>query len=107
MPNARYETELFAEQLEELRQDDHRAAEQVDKITARLVANPGLNDGQLKGPLAGHFKKKAVERKYRLVFRYCKWCLAVKKEKCADCATRPDDSVVLEQLFPRKDGYDN
>jgi hypothetical protein len=106
MANQRYETELFQEQFAAIERADKRAAEQIGKVAERIVSNPQLNDGQLKGPLAGHFKKKAVERKYRIVFRSCQWCLAVKKEKCGDCSNRHDNGVILEEVFLRRDGYD-
>src|ERR1700735_1952803 len=100
---ARYETQLFQEQLMEIRKADRRAADQIDTVLDRIVANPQAHDGQLKGSLVGQFKKKAVDRKYRIIFSSCRYCLSTRKEKCADCADRPDDSVILRQVFLRRE----
>jgi hypothetical protein len=106
MANARYETGLFQEQMAEIRRKDKRAAEQIDAVLERVVSNPQANDGQLKGDRAGRFKKKAVEKKYRIVFASCRYSLQTKKQKCEGCAEREDDSVILEEVFLRRDGYD-
>lgn len=104
----RYETELFRDQLGDVRKRDKRAAEQIDSVLERVVASPQAHDGQLKGDLAGHFKKKAVEKKYRIVYRYCRYCMQTKKKRCEDCEgqDREADSVILEEVFLRRDGYD-
>jgi hypothetical protein len=106
MANARYETELFQEQMAEIRRKDKRAAEQIDAVADRVVANPELNDGQLKGDRAGQFKKKAVERKYRITFSSCGYCLKTNKKKCVGCEQREDAAVILQEVFARRDGYD-
>jgi hypothetical protein len=106
MPNSRYETQLFQEQLEDIRRSDKNAAQRIDKVLDRIVQTPQLNDGQLRGPRSGKFKKKAVDQKYRIVFSYCQFCIKTKKERCECCKQRPDDSVILEEVFPRSEGYD-
>ncbi len=106
MANARYETELFQEQMAEIRRKDRRAAEQIDAVLVRVVSNPEANDGQLKGDRSGRFKKKAAEKKYRIVFASCRYCLQTRKQKCEGCMEREDDSVILEEIFLRRDGYD-
>lgn len=106
MANQRYETQLFQEQLRDIRQRDKQAGHQIDRVLERIVSNPELNDGQVKGPLSGHFKKKAVGRKYRIIFQYCQWCMKAKNEKCAGCEEREDESVILQEVFLRRDGYD-
>ncbi len=106
MPNQRYETELYQEQIAEIRKGDRKAAEQIEAIVGRVIANPHINDGSLKGNRARSFKKKAVDRKYRITFRYCQWCLKVPKERCGDCAAREEQSVIIEDVFLRRDGYD-
>jgi hypothetical protein len=102
----RYETALFQEQLADIRKSDRNAAEQIDAITTRLVTTPELNDGPLKGSRNLQFKKKAVQKRYRIIFRYCQHCVRTKKEKCGDCADREDSAVILEEVFFRRDGYD-
>lgn len=106
MPNQRYESELYQEQIAEIRRRDKRAAEQIENVVARIVSNPQGNDGALKGDRARSFKKKAVDRKYRITFRYCQWCLAVPKDRCNDCANRAPEGVIIEDVFLRRDGYD-
>lgn len=106
MANARYETGLFQEQMAEIRRRDKRAAEQIDVIVARIVSNPEASDGQLKGDRAGQFKKKAVGKKYRIIFKSCAYCMKTKKEKCVGCEEREDTAVTLQEVFPRSDGYD-
>src|ERR1700737_1445394 len=104
MASHRYETELFQEQLAEIRRRDKRAAEQIDAVLARIVSNPEGHDGQLKGDRSGRFKKKVVEKKYRVVFGSCQYCLRTKKKKCDECAERGANSVILEEVFLRQHG---
>lgn len=106
MANARYETRLFQEQMVEIRRSDKHAAEQIDAIVARIVSNPEINDGQLKGDRAGQFKKKAVGKKYRIIFKSCAYCMKTRREKCAGCEEREETAVTLQEVFPRSEGYD-
>jgi len=108
MPYERYETQLFTEQLAEIRRLDKKAAEQLDGATVRIIEHPEVNDGSLKGDRAGSFKKKAVDRKYRIIWRYCQWCIKVRQGRCQDCAAGafPESVVILEEVRLRRDGYD-
>jgi len=105
MSYQRYETELFREQLARIRRSDKRTAEQIDQVVDRILANPHNWDGLLKGPRAGQCKKKAVKKKYRIIYRFCELCLKLNKRKCSDCEL-PDDAVILREVFPRAEGYD-
>lgn len=102
----RYETQLFQEQLAEIRKGSRREAEQIDAVLQRIAEHPEANDGPLKGPRAGQFKKKAVDRKYRILFKWCRHCVRTNKQKCSDCIAAEDDAVILQEVFLRKDGYD-
>jgi len=101
----RYETELFTEQLQRIRCADRTVAQRIDKILNRILKNPEIYDGLLKGPRAGQCKKRAVDEKYRIVYKYCELCLKLNKEKCADCDL-PDDAVIFREVFRRDEGYD-
>jgi hypothetical protein len=101
----RYETELFAEQLQRIRHADKATAERIDKVLSRLIRNPEAYDGLLKGPRAGQCKKRAVDQKYRIVYKYCELCLKLNKEKCSDCDL-PNDAVIFREVFRRNEGYD-
>jgi hypothetical protein len=105
MPYQRYETELFRERLARIRRSDKGTAEQIDQVLDRILANPYGWDGLLKGPRAGQCKKKAVNKKYRIIYKFCRLCLKLKKEKCSDCEL-PDDAVIFRDVFARDEGYD-
>jgi mRNA-degrading endonuclease RelE of RelBE toxin-antitoxin system len=101
----RYETELFAEQLQRIRRLDKVTAERIDRVLSRLLENPEMYDKLLKGPRAGQCCKRAAGQKYRIVYKYCKLCLRLNGKKCAGCDL-PDDAVIFREVFRRDEGYD-
>jgi len=106
MANDPYESELFYEQMQGLR--DKKLFEQFNETVEKLMEHPELNDGQLKGDRAGTFKKKFFHQRWRITFRYCGFCLQTKKEQCADCLQekRTPNSIVFLEVFERGEGYD-
>ena len=101
-----YETELFAAQMQKLR--DKALWDQFNKTVENLIEHPELADSSLRGPRSGSFKKKFFHERYRIIFRYCEYCLKTKKKQCSDCAqeSRPPNSIVFEEVFERGEGYD-
>lgn len=101
-----YESELFSKQMQKLR--DKTLWEQFNETIEKLMEHPELNDGPLKGPRSGTFKKKFFHRRYRITFRYCDFCLQTKKQQCQDCQEekRPAKSIVFLEVFERDEGYD-
>src|SRR5258708_3399309 len=106
MANVRYDSDMYIEQLADIRAGDKRAAEQIDMISARIIEHPEVYDSALKGPRAGQFSRRAADQRYRIVFSTCQWCLKVRKVKCAECADRDDNAVTLLDVFLRGKGYD-
>jgi hypothetical protein len=106
MGRSRYETELFMSQMS--RFTDKAVKAGLEDAITKILEHPELSDGQLKGPRAGSFKKKVFQKKYRILFRYCDFCLKVRKVRCSDCAEqkRPENSLVFLEAFHRKDDYD-
>jgi hypothetical protein len=101
-----YESELFSSQMQRLR--EKTLWEQFNDAVEKLIEHPELNDGQLKGDRAGTFKKKFFHKRYRIIFKYCQFCLQTKKVQCPDCAReeRSPDSIIFLEVFERGDGYD-
>jgi len=101
-----YESELFSKQMQNLR--EKALSEQFDETVEKLIEHPELNDGQLKGPRAGTFKKKFFHKRYRITFKYCAFCLQTKKKQCEDCERekRSAKSIVFLEVFERGEGYD-
>ncbi len=106
MAYQRYQTDLFSGHWLILCQGNVR--ERLEEALKKILDHPELHDGQLKGPLAGHFKKKAAKKKYRIIYRYCRFCLQTKKAKCKDCAEAniPDNAVIFCEAFLRGEEYD-
>jgi hypothetical protein len=100
-----YETELFTAQKAAITDKEIRA--HFDAAVLKVLENPEVHDGQLKADRAGTFKKKFFNKKWRLTFRYCKFCLKTKKNRCAQCegGTVPEDALVFIDVFNRRDGY--
>ncbi len=104
MPYARHETEQFTGEMAVLRQKDKTTHDKLEKICERIISAPFNYDSTLKGPRSGQLKKKAIEERWRIVYRFCAYCLKVFKKKCNGCDL-PNNAVVFVEVFHRDEGY--
>jgi hypothetical protein len=108
MAYERYQTDLFPEQIDKLCRKDAPLRVAFDDAIAKILETPQANDGQLKGPRSGTFKKYVQNKKYRVIFAFCEHCISVYEGKrCSRCSDEaPTTIVVFIEAFKRDDGYD-
>jgi mRNA-degrading endonuclease RelE of RelBE toxin-antitoxin system len=106
MKYQRYETREFSKQLESIRTSDKKTFQRIEDVIKRVLENPSGFDSTLKGPRSGQVKKKVG--KFRVVYKYCEYCLQTAKAQCNECAENsiPSDAIVLLEVFRRDEGYD-
>jgi mRNA-degrading endonuclease YafQ of YafQ-DinJ toxin-antitoxin module len=107
MPYIPFESELYQKQWKKLCKKDKPLEERFKSVVAAIIANPQNFDSPLKADRAHSVKKKAIEERYRFIYRYCERCIQVNKKRCADCESAKCDvkTIVFEEVFHRDDGY--
>ena len=99
-------TELFSRKLEKVKQTDPPGYKRIRQVVERLIAEPNDADGKMQGLYQGRYKKYVGRRDYRLIYS---WCTVCRKEnrrlenKCDDCQTIPDNSVIFFDLYHKNE----
>ncbi len=99
-------TAHFELRLDKIRESNPGGHERIRKTMDRILANPDVADGQMRGPHRGKFKKYVGRREYRLIYYYCELCRKFNRrlsERCDDCEHIPDHSVVFFDVFHKNE----
>ena len=99
-----YETSEFLKNYGKL---DGSVRAHVDRSLVRLAENPFHNSKTLSHPFLG--KRSFRIGKHRLIFAVCEECRGrgwPDHNQCAGCRGRPDRSIILFTIGPRKNVYD-
>lgn len=96
-----YPTDQFADKLSQVQKADPKGYRRIRKTIDRLLANPSISDGKMKGVYHGRLKKYVGRRDYRLIYYWCERCL--KENKRLHCGPIPNNSVIFFDLYHKKD----
>jgi len=94
-------TGLFEAKLSQVRKADPKGYERIRKTIDRLLVDPSVSDGKMKGVYHGRLKKYVGRRDYRLIYYWCERCL--KENKRLHCGPIPNNSVIFFDLYHKKD----
>jgi hypothetical protein len=107
MPNYLYQaTEHFALRLDDIREYNPGGYKRIRKAIDKILVNPDMADGQMRGPHRGKFKKYVGRREYRLIYYYCDLCRKFNRrllDRCDTCERIPDGSVVFFDVFHKNE----
>ena len=99
-------TELFSRKLERIKETDPTGYHRINLVIERLLKKPADADGKMRGLYDGRYKKYVGRREYRIIYYYCRLCRKENrriKQKCTDCHSIPDNSVIFFDLYHKKD----
>ncbi len=96
-----YPTDLFESKLYQVRKADPKGYERIRKTIDRLLIDPSVSDGKMKGLYHGRLKKYVGRRDYRLIYYWCERCL--KENRRLHCGPIPNNSVIFFDLYHKKD----
>ncbi len=95
-----YPTDLFESKLYQVRKADPKGYERIRKTIDRLLIDPSVSDGKMKGLYHGRLKKYVGRRDYRLIYYWCERCL--KENRRLHCGPIPNNSVIFLICITRK-----
>jgi hypothetical protein len=96
-----YPTGLFKAKLAQVEKTDPKGYARIRKTIDRLLTDPSMSDGKMKGVYHGRLKKYVGRRDYRLIYYWCEQCL--KENKRLHCGPIPNNSVIFFDLYHKKD----
>ncbi|MDT8378275.1 MAG: toxin [Desulfotignum sp.] len=96
-----YPTDLFEAKLSQVQKTDPNGYQRIRKTIDRLLKDPSVSDGKMKGLYHGRLKKYVGRRDYRLIYYWCERCL--KANKRLHCGPIPNNSVIFFDLYHKKD----
>lgn len=96
-----YPTDLFETKLDQVQKADPKGYQRIRKTIDRLLVDPSISDGKMKGVYHGRLKKYVGRRDYRLIYYWCERCL--KENKRLHCGPIPNNSVIFFDLYHKKD----
>ena len=99
-------TELFSKKLEKVKQTDPPGYKRIRQVVERLIAEPNDADGKMQGLYQGRYKKYVGKRDYRVIYSWCTVCRKENrrlKNKCDNCQTIPDNSVIFFDLYHKNE----
>ena len=106
MPYIYQPTKHFTMRLNKIKGRHPEGHERIVKVIGRLLVHPEDADGQMHGFHRGKYKKYVGREEYRLIYYYCKLCRKANRllsQRCDDCETIPDRSVVFFDVFHKNE----
>jgi hypothetical protein len=95
-----YPTNLFKTKLAQVEKADPKGYARIRKTIDRLLVDPSISDGKMKGLYHGRLKKYVGRRDYRLIYYWCERCL--KENRRLHCGPIPNNSVIFFDLYHKK-----
>lgn len=101
------ETKKFTKRIEKIKRRDSVGFAEIKKVIDRLLNNPSLSDGPLRGDKKGQLKKYVGRDRYRLSYTCCEICKKYnlqEKNICNNhCGTFQHNTVLFIDVFAKKD----
>lgn len=99
-------TSGFSAKLNRIEKLDPPSFERILKVIKRVLENPQIADGRMRGLHHSRYKKYVGRRDYRLIYEWCELCRKTARkieERCANCHELPDHSVVFFDLYHKNE----
>jgi len=99
-------TRAFSAKLNHIEKINQPFFQRIRKVIERILKNPQIADGRMRGLHHSRFKKYVGRSDYRLIYEWCELCrkkaVAI-EHRCDNCHQLPDHSVVFFDIYHKNE----
>jgi len=99
-------TRSFSAKLNHIEKVDPPFFRRIRNVIERVLCNPRVADGRMRGLHHSRFKKYIGRSGYRLIYEWCELCRKkdlAKEHRCDNCHQLPDHSVVFFDIYHKNE----
>jgi len=99
-------TRVFTVKLSHIEKVDPPFFQRIRSVIERVLENPQVADGRMRGNHHSRFKKYVGRSGYRLIYEWCELCrkkAIAYEHRCDNCQKLPDHSVVFFDIYHKNE----